>query len=57
MDIYYPKLLYVVQLCPSYVDVTNVFQLERSKVRSLFMRIQNSENIDYRSAIRQQGSV
>lgn len=49
--------LLLVQLCPSCVCVTNIFQLKRSKVSCLSMRTQQRENTDYQSAIRRRGSV
>lgn len=49
--------LVIVQLWPSSVDVTNIFQLKRVKVSWLSLKTQNRENIDYQSAIRQRRLV
>lgn len=49
--------LVIVQLCPSSVDVTSIFQLKRVKVSWLSLKTQNRENIDYQSAIRQRRLV
>lgn len=53
----YLDLVSLVQLCSLCVDVSITFQLLRFKVSWLSLKSQNSENIDYQSAIRQQRSV